>query len=88
MENLANSVKDSGGVIFVPSFSGLFAPYWDSTARGTMFGLDQSTRKGHIVRAVLQAICCQTAELIDAFENDLGAKCVLGKLKVSFTLIL
>ncbi|KAH0334963.1 glycerol kinase, partial [Aureobasidium melanogenum] len=63
---LADSVSDSGGVVFVTAFSGLFAPYWIDDARGTVFGITMKTQRGHIARAVLEAVCYQTKAAFDA----------------------
>jgi glycerol kinase len=69
---LAESVGDNGGVIFVTAFSGLFAPYWIDDAKGTLFGITQHTKKGHIARATLEATCFQTRAILDAMEKDSG----------------
>uniref|UniRef100_A0A0N5CDF3 Probable glycerol kinase n=1 Tax=Strongyloides papillosus TaxID=174720 RepID=A0A0N5CDF3_STREA len=69
-EELANSVQDTDGVYFVPCFSGLYTPYWDSTARGIICGLTQSSTKAHITRAALKGVAFQTEEMISAIEND------------------
>ena len=69
---LASTVKDNGGVYFVPAFSGLFAPYWQSDARGIIIGLTQHSNKGHLVRATLEAVCFQTREILDAMNQDSG----------------
>jgi glycerol kinase len=80
IEALANTVKDNGGVYFVPAFSGLFAPYWRSEARGVIAGLTRYVNKGHIARAVLEATAWQTREVADAMEKDSGVQ--LTSLKV------
>lgn len=67
---LAVTVPDSGGVLFVPAFSGLGAPHWDSQARGMMIGLTRGTTKAHIARAALEAIAFQVADLLDAMRSD------------------
>lgn len=72
IESLAASVPDTGGVYFVPAFSGLFAPYWRSDARGVIAGLTLATTKAHLARATLEAICYQTREIIDAMVADSG----------------
>lgn len=72
VEKLAESVPDNGGVYFVPAFSGLFAPYWRSDARGVIVGLTRANTKAHIARAALEAICYQTKEVIDAMQADSG----------------
>ncbi|CAM4903144.1 unnamed protein product [Rotaria socialis] len=79
-QTIAASVEDTGGVYFVPAFSGLFAPYWRSDARGLIMGMTQYTTKAHIVRAALEGICYQTREIIDAMYVDSGVR--LSKLKV------
>ena len=72
IEALAASVPDNGGVYFVPAFSGLFAPYWRSDARGVIVGLTRANTKAHIARATLEAICYQTKEVMDAMQADSG----------------
>jgi glycerol kinase len=80
IEELAKSVDDNGGVYFVPAFSGLFAPYWKSDARGVIAGLTRYVTKGHIARAVLEATAWQTREVLDAMNADSGVP--LTALKV------
>jgi glycerol kinase len=80
VEVLARSVEDNGGIYFVPAFSGLFAPYWKSEARGAIVGMTRYVNKGHIARAVLEATAYQTREVLDAMEKDSGVK--LTGLKV------
>ncbi|MCA0308290.1 MAG: glycerol kinase GlpK [Actinobacteria bacterium] len=80
IEELAASVEDNGGCYFVPAFSGLFAPYWRSDARGAIVGLTRFVNRGHIARAVLEATAYQTREVLDAMEADSGVK--LAELKV------
>ncbi len=70
IETLARTVRDNGGVYFVPAFSGLYAPYWRSDARGVIAGLTRFATKGHIARAVLEATAYQTREVLDAMEKD------------------
>ncbi|KAK2180002.1 hypothetical protein NP493_463g02056 [Ridgeia piscesae] len=72
VEPLAASVTDTKGCYFVPAFTGLFCPYWRSDARGIICGLTQLTTKAHISRACLEAVCFQTAELLEAFQLDSG----------------
>ena len=72
VETLANSVSDNGGVYFVPAFSGLFAPYWRSDARGLVAGLTGYANKGHLARAVLEATAYQTHAVLDAMRKDSG----------------
>ncbi|KAH8600379.1 hypothetical protein B0O99DRAFT_610582 [Bisporella sp. PMI_857] len=71
---LAETVTDNGGVVFVTAFSGLFAPYWIDDAKGTLFGITQHTQRGHIARATLEATCYQTKAILDAMEKDSGHK--------------
>ena len=80
IESLAASVDDNGGAYFVPAFSGLFAPYWKSDARGVIAGLTRYVNKGHIARAVLEATAWQTREVLDAMNADSGVP--LTALKV------
>jgi glycerol kinase len=80
VEALAESVEDSGGIYFVPAFSGLFAPYWKSNARGVIVGMTRYVNRGHIARAALEATAYQTREVLDAMEADSGVK--LTALKV------
>jgi glycerol kinase len=70
VETLAKSAEDNGGIYFVPAFSGLYAPYWRSDARGAILGMTRFTNKGHIARAVLEATAYQTREVLDAMEKD------------------
>ncbi|MCL4125198.1 UNVERIFIED_CONTAM: hypothetical protein GTU68_062180, partial [Idotea baltica] len=72
IEPLAKSVKDSGGVYFVPAFSGLYAPYWRADARGVICGLTQHTTGAHLARAALEAVCFQTREILTAMQKDSG----------------
>jgi glycerol kinase len=71
-EPLARSVPDAGGVYFVPAFSGLFAPHWDMSARGTIVGLTRFATRAHIVRATLEAIAFQSREVLEAMASDSG----------------
>jgi glycerol kinase len=80
VESLANTVEDNGGIYFVPAFSGLFAPYWKSDARGVIVGMTRYVNKGHFARAALEATAFQTREVLDAMEKDSGVK--LTELKV------
>ena len=80
IENLARTVSDNGGIYIVPAFSGLFAPYWRSDARGVIVGLTRFINKGHFARAALEATAFQTKEVLDAMEEDSGVK--LNTLKV------
>lgn len=72
IETLARTVDDNGGVYFVPAFSGLYAPYWKSTARGVIVGLTRYANKGHFARAALEATAFQTREVVEAMEHDSG----------------
>ncbi|MCI0521737.1 MAG: glycerol kinase GlpK [Chloroflexi bacterium] len=80
VETLARSVEDSGGIYFVPAFSGLFAPHWRSDARGVIVGMTRYVNKGHLARAALEATAYQTREVLDAMEKDSGV--ALQALKV------
>ncbi len=80
IEDYARSVPDSGGIYFVPAFSGLFAPHWRSDARGVIVGLTRYINKNHVARAALEATAFQTREVLDAMEKDSGVK--LRALKV------
>ena len=80
IEELAKTVDDNGGAYFVPAFSGLFAPYWRSDARGALVGLTRYVNKGHIARAALEATAFQTREVLDAMNADSGVN--LTELKV------
>lgn len=71
-EALARQVEDNGGVYFVPAFSGLFAPYWRSDARGAIVGLSRFNTNAHVARATLEAICYQSRDVVDAMERDSG----------------
>jgi len=83
VEALAASVPDTGDVYFVPAFSGLFAPYWDERARGTIVGLTAYTTKAHLARAALEATAWQTREVIGAARDALGrGGDLLSELKV------
>ncbi|KAG9817531.1 glycerol kinase, partial [Aureobasidium melanogenum] len=72
VSELASTVDDNGGLVFVTAFSGLFAPYWIDDAKGTIFGITQHTQRGHIARATLEATCFQTKAILDAMEKDSG----------------
>jgi glycerol kinase len=80
IEALAASVPDSGGVSFVPAFSGLFAPYWRADARGVIAGLSRFHTRAHLARATLEAICFQTRDVLDAMTSDTGIR--LSTLRV------
>jgi glycerol kinase len=79
-ESLAREVPDNGGVYFVPAFSGLFAPYWRSDARGAIVGLSRFNNNAHIARATLEAICYQSRDVVEAMAKDSGV--TLDVLKV------
>ena len=74
ISDLAATVEDNGGCVFVTAFSGLFAPYWIDDAKGTIFGITQYTEKGHVARATMEATCFQTKAILDAMEKDSGRK--------------
>ena len=80
IEALASQVPDTGGAYFVPAFSGLFAPYWRSDARGVIVGLSRFHTKAHLARAALEAICYQSRDVVEAMEADAGVR--LDVLKV------
>jgi glycerol kinase len=80
IETLARTMKDNGGVYFVPAFSGLYAPYWKENARGVIAGLTRYVNKGHLARAVLEATAFQTREVVEAMEKD--SQIALSSLRV------
>lgn len=80
VSELARSVKDSGGIVVVPALTGLGAPYWDSNARGAIFGLSRGTTSAHLARASLESIAFQVHDIIKAMEKDTGTK--IKELKV------
>jgi glycerol kinase len=80
VEELARTVADNGGVYMVPAFSGLYAPYWKESARGAILGLTRYANKGHLARAVLEAVAFQTREVVEAMEQDSGIQ--LEELRV------
>ncbi|MBV8633042.1 MAG: glycerol kinase, partial [Burkholderiaceae bacterium] len=80
VEQLAASVPDTGGVVFVPAFTGLGAPYLDAYARGTILGMTRGTTKAHIARAALDSIAYQTADVLEAMHKDSGI--ALSELRV------
>jgi glycerol kinase len=80
VEELARTVEDNGGVYMVPAFSGLYAPYWKDNARGVIAGLTRYANKGHLARAVLEAVAFQTREVVEAMEQDSGIR--LEELRV------
>ena len=82
---LAESVADNNDVYFIPAFTGLGAPYWNPNARAAIMGLTRESTKAHITRAALEAQAFQTADLLDAFENDSGYD--LSRLRVDGGLV-
>jgi glycerol kinase len=80
VEDLARRVEDNGGMYFVPAFSGLFAPYWRSDARGAIVGLSRFITNAHLARATLEAICYQSRDVAEAMQQDSGV--TLDVLKV------
>jgi glycerol kinase len=74
IEALAHTAADNGGVYFVPAFSGLYAPYWKSSARGVIAGLTRFVNKGHLARAVLEATAYQVRDVLEAMEKDSSLK--------------
>ncbi|MRS03377.1 glycerol kinase, partial [bacterium] len=80
IEPLARTVADNGDVFIVPAFSGLFAPYWRSDARGVITGLTRFVNKGHLARAALESTAFQTHEVLDAMEIDSGVKLLTLKV--------
>jgi glycerol kinase len=85
IEALAASVEDSGGCYIVPAFSGLFAPYWRSDARGVIAGLTGYVTKAHLARAVLEATAWQVREVVEAMDADSGVKLVSLKVDGGMT---
>jgi glycerol kinase len=79
-EYFAKKAKDSGGVYLVPAFSGLFAPYWDMSARGVIVGLTRYVRKEHLINAALESICYQTRDVLEVMQKDSGIH--ISELKV------
>jgi glycerol kinase len=84
-ETLAASVQDSGGCYFVPAFSGLFAPYWRSDARGAIVGLSRYNTNAHIARATLEAICYQSRDVTEAMAKDSGVAVEILKVDGGIT---
>jgi glycerol kinase len=85
IESLAASVEDNGGAYIVPAFSGLYAPYWRSDARGVVAGLTRYVTKGHLARAVLEATSWQTREVVDAMYQDSGVEITTLKVDGGMT---
>ncbi|KAF7405630.1 glycerol kinase isoform X1 [Vespula maculifrons] len=73
-QDMAESVRCSGDVYFVPAFSGLYAPYWQQDARGVICGITEDTQQYHIIRAALEAVCFQTRDILEAMVKDSGTK--------------
>ncbi|MDT5207312.1 MAG: glycerol kinase, partial [Mycobacterium sp.] len=84
-EALARQVDDNGGVYFVPAFSGLFAPYWRSDARGAIVGLSRFNTNAHLARATLESICYQSRDVVDAMQADSGVRLELLKVDGGIT---
>ncbi|BDE16947.1 glycerol kinase [Mycobacterium sp. 20KCMC460] len=84
-ESLARQVADNGGVYFVPAFSGLFAPYWRSDARGAIVGLSRFNTNAHLARATLEAICYQSRDVVDAMAADSGVRLEILKVDGGIT---
>jgi glycerol kinase len=72
LETLALTVKDCGDVYFVPAFQGIFSPYWRDDARGLWIGFGTNTKKGHLVRSMLEAPCLRTCEVVESMSKDSG----------------
>jgi glycerol kinase len=91
IEELATSVPDNGGAYIVPAFSGLFAPYWRSDARGAIVGLTRFVTKAHLARAALEAVAFQTRDVVEAMRADSGAHPAVlkvdGGMSVNATLL-
>ncbi len=85
VETLAASVEDTGGIYFVPAFSGLFAPYWRSDARGAIVGLSRFNTNAHLARATLEAICYQSRDVVDAMAADSGVELTCLKVDGGIT---
>ncbi|MHA1984946.1 MAG: glycerol kinase GlpK [Candidatus Hodarchaeales archaeon] len=81
-EREAKRVNDTGGVVFVPAFVGLYSPYWDTSARGLLIGLERGTKKEHIIRAALEGIAWSTEELILSMKKDVKDEIKINKLRV------
>ena len=74
IEELCRSVADDGDIVFVPAFSGLFSPYWRNDARGLFVGLSHHTTRAHLTRAIVNAPCMRTKEIVDAMESEFGSR--------------
>jgi glycerol kinase len=73
VSDLAQTVPDTGGVVFVPALAGLGAPHWDDAARGTITGMTHGTTRAHLARATLEAVCYQISDVFTAMQADIGA---------------
>lgn len=73
LEGLCYSVDDCGDVYFVPAFNGIFSPYWRDDARGLLIGIGVNTTRGHLARAILEAPCLRTGEVVQAMTKDSGS---------------
>jgi glycerol kinase len=85
VDELVKSVDDNGDVFFVPAFSGLFAPHWDSEARGIICGITDETKKGHIIRAALESVCYQVKDILDAMNLECGSPLAILKVDGGMT---
>lgn len=85
LDKLYESVNDSGDIYFVPSFSGLYSPHWDSTARASIQGMTFNTSKGHIIRAAFEAVSLRTRDVINSFEEDTNTKIHVVKVDGGMT---
>ena len=74
LTDIMNKIPDTQGVVFVPAFVGLGAPYWDPSARGTIIGITRGTSREHIIRAALESICLQSQDVFEVMEEDIGTK--------------
>ncbi|KAG6454184.1 hypothetical protein O3G_MSEX008547 [Manduca sexta] len=84
-QNIAENAKDNGSVVFVPAFSGLYAPYWRQDARGVICGITEDTNSNHIVKAALEAVCFQVRDILDAMNEDCGIPLQLLKVDGGMT---
>lgn len=74
VEPIASTVEDNGDIYFVPAFNGIFSPYWRDDARGLIIGIGVNTQKGHLMRAILEAPCFRTKEVVDSMVRDSNTK--------------
>nr|XP_021192912.2 glycerol kinase [Helicoverpa armigera] len=84
-QGLAEKATDNGSVVFVPAFSGLYAPYWRQDARGVICGISEDTNSNHIVKAALEAVCFQVRDILDAMNEDCGIPLQLLKVDGGMT---